>query len=185
VSALITLFSFVSHVAVPDHELPTYATFSDHVIKCFEDLHEHYDGTMDQIQFLSFSTDVSSNKVFTYKEAMTQEDAHLFIEAMQKEVADHELQNHWTIDHCSTVPRTTKLIQAIWSFKRKQCPDGTLVKHKARLCAHGGMPQLGTNYRETYSPVVNMVTVRLILLLAQIYKLDSKAINFILAFPTS
>jgi hypothetical protein len=121
---------------------------------------------MNQILFLSFSTDVSSNKVFTYKEAMTQEDAHLFIEAMQKEVADHELQNHWTIFHLSTVSRTTKPIQVIWSFMHKQCPDGTLVKHKARLCAHGGMQQWGTNYWETYSPVVNMVTVCLILLLA-------------------
>jgi hypothetical protein len=84
VSDLITLFSFVSHVSVPDHELPTHATFSDHMIKCFEELHEHYDGTMIQIHFLFFSTDVSSNKVFIYKEAMTQEDAHLFVEAMQK-----------------------------------------------------------------------------------------------------
>jgi hypothetical protein len=52
---------------------------------------------------LSFSTDVSSNKVFTYKEAMTQEDTHLFVAAMHKEVADHELQNHWTIVHSSNI----------------------------------------------------------------------------------
>jgi hypothetical protein len=88
----------------------------------------------------------------------------------------------WTIVHCSTVPRTAKPIQAIWSFKHEQRPAGTLVKHKARLCAHGGMQQLGTNYWETYSPVANMVTVRLILLLAQIYKLELKAIAFVLAF---
>jgi hypothetical protein len=183
-SALITLFSFASCVTVPDHELPTHAnaTFSDHVIKHFEELHEHFDGTMNQIHFLSFSTDVSSNKVFTYKEAITQEDAHPFVEAMQKEVADHELQNHLAIVHCSTVPRTATPIQAICSFKRKQRPDDSLVKHKARLCAHGRMQQLGTNYWETYSPVVNMVTVCLILLLAQIFKLDSKAIDFVLAF---
>jgi hypothetical protein len=62
VSALITLFSFVSHITVPDHELPTHATFSDHMIKHFEELHEHYDGTMNQIHFLSFSTDVSTTK---------------------------------------------------------------------------------------------------------------------------
>ena len=37
VSALITLFSFVSHVTIPDHELPTYAMLSDHMIKCFEE----------------------------------------------------------------------------------------------------------------------------------------------------
>ncbi len=121
---------------------------------------------MNQIHFLSFSTDVSSNKVFTYKEAMTQKDEHLFVEAMQIKVADHELQNHWAIVHCSTVPRTAKPIQAIWSFMRKQHPDGTLIKHKARLCAHDGIQQWGTNYWETYSPVVNMVTVCLILMLA-------------------
>ena len=66
-SALIAHFSFVSHVTVPDHELLIHAMFSDHVlIKHFEELHEHYDGTKNQIQFLSFSTDASSNKVFTY-----------------------------------------------------------------------------------------------------------------------
>jgi hypothetical protein len=55
-----------------------------------------------------------------------------------------------------------------------QHPDGTLVKHKARLCAHGGMQQWGTNYWQKYSPVVKKVTVCLILLLARI---------FVLAFP--
>ncbi len=54
------------------------------MIKRFEELNEHYDDTMNQIHFLSFSTDVSSNKVFTYKEVITQEDAHLFVEAKQK-----------------------------------------------------------------------------------------------------
>jgi hypothetical protein len=88
---------------------------------------------------------------------------------MQKEVADHELRNNWSIVHCSTVPKTANQIQAIWSFKHKRRPDGTLVKHKARLCAHGGIQQWGTNYWETYSPVVNMVTVCLILLLTRVY----------------
>ncbi len=55
--------------------------------------------------------------------------------------------------------------------------------HKARLCAHGGMQQWGTNYWELYSPVVNMLIVHLILLLARIYKPDLKAIDFLLAFP--
>ncbi len=45
------------------------------------------------------------------------------------------------------------------------------------------MQQLGTNYWETYSPVANMVTVCLILLLAPMYKFESKAIDFVLEFP--
>ncbi len=75
-------------------------------------------------------------------------------------MADHELRDHWTIVPCLTVPKTAKPIQAIWSFKQKQRPNITLVKHKARLCAHGGMQQWGTTYWETYSQVVNMVTVQ-------------------------
>jgi hypothetical protein len=102
---------------------------------------------------------------------------------MIKEVEDHEGRDHWELVLRSTIPKGIKTIQAIWSFKRKRFPDGTLNKHKARLCAHGGMQQWGENYWETYSPVVNMLTVRLILIIAHVHKLDSKSIDFVLAFP--
>ena len=45
------------------------------------------------------------------------------------------------------------------------------------------MQQWGESYWETYSPVVNMGTVRLILAISKIQNLDSKAIDFFLAFP--
>ena len=32
---------------------------------------------------------------------------------------------------------------SIWSSKRMRDPNGRLIKHKARLCAHGGMEQCG------------------------------------------
>ena len=83
----------------------------------------------------------------------------------------------------STLPAGAKTIRAIWSFKRKRYPDGRLNKHKARLCAHGGMQRWGDNYWETYSPVVNMLSVRLLLAICHIHGLDSKAIDFVLAFP--
>jgi hypothetical protein len=76
-----------------------------------------------------------------------------------------------------------KTIQAIWSFKRKRYPNGTLNKHKERLCAHGGMQQWGISYWEMHSPVVNMLTVRLLLALCNIHGLHSKSIDFVLAFP--
>ena len=45
------------------------------------------------------------------------------------------------------------------------------------------MQQWGDSYWETYSPVVNILTVLLILEIARIHNLDSKAIDFVLAFP--
>ena len=83
------------------------------------------------------------------------------------------------------MPEYTKTIMSIWSFKRKRFPDGTLNKHKVRLCAHGGMQQWGVSYWETYSPVVNinMLTVCLLLALCNIHRLHSKSSDFVLAFP--
>jgi hypothetical protein len=84
---------------------------------------------------------------------------------------------------CCDVPPGTKTIMSIWSFKRKLFPDGNLKKHKAQLCAHGGMQTWGQNYWETYAPVVNMVSVRILLAVAKIHGLSSKSIDFVHAFP--
>jgi hypothetical protein len=81
------------------------------------------------------------------------------------------------------MPENTKTIMSIWSFKHKRYPDGTLNKHKACLCAHGVMQTWGTNYWETYAPVVNWASVRLLLAVTKIHGLPSKSINFVLAFP--
>ena len=45
------------------------------------------------------------------------------------------------------------------------------------------MQKWGDGYWETYSPVVNMLSVRLIFTITKIHKLESKAIYFVLAFP--
>ena len=104
----------------------------------FMELNELYDGTVNQLHhFPPLYINVSSNEVFTYHKEMKDAYAGLFISAMQKKIFDHESRNHWKIVHRTTLPLTTKTIQAIWSFKRKRFPDGHLNKHKARICAHG------------------------------------------------
>jgi hypothetical protein len=45
------------------------------------------------------------------------------------------------------------------------------------------MQQWGVSHWETYSPVVNMLTVCHLLALCNIHGLESKPIDFILAFP--
>ncbi len=111
---------------------------------------------------------ITSNDMFTYKQAMREKNYHKFVKAMIKEVDDHENRNHWTIMCCSDMSVDTKTIMSIWSFKRKSYPDGSLNKDKAHLCAHGGMQTWGKNYWETYAPVVNRASVHLILAIAKI-----------------
>ena len=78
---------------------------------------------------------------------------------MLKEVDDHEKRGHWEVIPRWQKPADARPILAIWSFKRKRYPDGRLNKHKARLCAHGGMQPWGVNYWETYAPTVNWISV--------------------------
>ena len=59
--------------------------------------------------------------------------------AMMKEIQDHENRGHMHLFPRTKIPDGQKTILAIWSFKRKRFLDGRVNKHKARLCAHGGM----------------------------------------------
>ena len=45
------------------------------------------------------------------------------------------------------------------------------------------MQTWGQNYWETYAPVENWVSVRMLLAIAKIHDLPSKGIDFVLAFP--
>jgi hypothetical protein len=141
-----------------------------------------YNRTINCFSTLAQSS-IASNETFNYNQALKQADFCKFIQAMIDEVNDHEIRGHLTrIKHCD-LPQGTKTIMSIWSFKRKGYPDGTLNKHKAHLCAHGGMQTWGKNYWEIYSIVVNWASVHLILAIAKIHGLLSKSINFMLSFP--
>ena len=146
-------------------------------------INANFDGSLNEIHHMVLAAGKSNNENYTFREMLKQDDAVEFIKAMQKESNDHSSRGHWEIVKRYEIPPGVKTIQAIWSFKRKRFPDGTLNKFKARLCAHGGMQQWGINYWETYAPVVNWISVRFLLILSEIAGLESRTIDFVLAFP--
>jgi hypothetical protein len=185
---LFTLYSLVSDVKfdMPSYNISPTATLANRAACCLNEVNELYDEVLNSTCAYTFSTialDMSNNEVFTYTKAMQQPDSAQFIEAVSKEIDDCQSYHHGEIVRHTTIPPRHKTIQAIWSFKHKCFPDGFLNKHKARLCANGGIQQWGVSYWETYSPMVNMLMVRLLLALCNIHGLESKSINFVLAFP--
>ena len=81
----------------------------------------------------------------------------------------------------SLVPRPpdANIIRAIWLYKHKTCPDGTIRRHKARVVANGKSQEEGLDYDETFSPVMKRVTIRTVLHLAlhndwEVHHLDVK-----------
>ena len=140
------------------------------------------DGSLNFMHPFTYATQTAGNEVFHFHQAMREPDREDFIEAMVVELKAHADNNHWVLVPCKEIGNKPT-IKAIWSLKRKRRPDGSLLKHKARLCAHGGMQIYGENYWDTYAPVVNWISVRIMLSLAIIHKLHTTSIDFFLAFP--
>ncbi|XP_055800631.1 uncharacterized mitochondrial protein AtMg00820-like [Solanum dulcamara] len=86
-----------------------------------------------------------------------------WVDAMQAEIQALENNNTWEI---TTLPAGKRPIGCRWVYKIKYKSIGEVERFKARLVAKGYSQQEGIDYKETFSPVVKMVTVRSILALA-------------------
>ena len=150
------LVALATNIKVPEHQTNPKSIFIEQVMTRFHEVNELYDGTINEVNHLFYATDMSSNKNFTFWNAMKQDDNLAFVDPMEKDITDHENGGYWSIVHRDTLPNKSRLIKAIWLFKRKRKPDGELLNHKDCLCDHGGMQRWGEKYWETYSPVVNI-----------------------------
>ncbi|XP_049350319.1 uncharacterized mitochondrial protein AtMg00820-like [Solanum verrucosum] len=71
----------------------------------------------------------------------------------------HENQT-WTL-----VPKITKMnvVGSRWVFKTELKSDGNIDRHKARLVVKGYSQLEGIDFEETFSPVVKVTTIRVVL----------------------
>ena len=69
-----------------------------------------------------------------------------------------------------------------WAFKCKRFPDGLIKKFKARFCARGDKQIEGVDYFQTFAPVVQWITVGLMLILECLLGLVSKQGDITCAF---
>ena len=96
-----------------------------------------------------------------------------------------ELETIMTKFECwDYVPRTSDMnvLPSTWAFKIKRYPDGRVKKFKARFCARGDKQKEGIDYFETWAPVVQWSTVRIVMILAIKLELTSVQCDITAAF---
>ena len=130
------------------HPLSSVLSYS-----CFSSPHLHY--------LMSLSTDFEQS---SYQEAKN----HVcWQEAMKAEVEALELNHTQSI---VDVPPNVKPIGCKWVYNIKRHPDGSIERYKARLVAKGFTQTEGVNYFETFSPIMKIATVRVVLALASLHR---------------
>ena len=145
-----------------------------------KDDYEIQDDMKDPIAFLA----KSDRDTMYYHQAMKQPDKIQFQHAMEKEFLDHSRRKYWELCHLDDVPKGTKILDSIWSMKRKRdILTRKIIKWKARLTVHGGQQEYGVNYTETYSPVASWYSIRMLLTLATLHNWHTRQVDFVLAYP--
>ena len=69
-----------------------------------------------------------------------------------------------------------------WIFKRKMKADGAIDKYKARLVVKGYKKREGLDYFDTYSPVTRITSIRMLIAIAAVYKLEIHQMDVKTAF---
>ena len=118
----------------------------------------------------------------TLSEAMNGPHAAEYEKAMIKEIRQLVQIKAWKYVLRSSVPHKHPILKGTWAFKLKRRPDGTPLKFKARYCVRGDLQREGVDYFETYAPVVQWSTVRLLLTLILSHNWVTKQVDYTNAF---
>ena len=70
------------------------------------------------------------------------------------------------------LPPGSKLLSSKWVFKRKRKEDGLIDKYKERLVIKGYRKTEGLDYFDTYSLVMRINSIRMVLVIAALKNLE-------------
>ncbi|XP_025662050.1 uncharacterized protein [Arachis hypogaea] len=111
---------------------------------------------------LAFSLAIQNLEPKSYEDAITQV---CWREAIQAKLLALEENKTWKL---TSLPFGKKVIGCKWVFCTKYHPDGTVERHKARLVAKDFTQVAGIDYRDTFSPVIKLGTLRIMLAIAAV-----------------
>jgi hypothetical protein len=131
----------------------------------------------------AFSAWANANDDPKWNEVMTGPDREGFLEAMKLEIEQLESLDSWNVVPSEkALQENRSIIDSTWAFKRKRYPDGSVKKLKARFVVCGYEQVEGVDYFDTFSPVVQWSTIRLMFVLSIMLGLKTCQVDYTLAF---
>ena len=116
----------------------------------------------------------------TFEEAIGCEKKAKWSEAMNSEMESLKKNDVWDL---TVLPPGKKAIGCKWVYKVKTNGDGSIERYKARLVARGFDQRFGSDYDETFCPVVRLESLRTLIALSTQRGLELHHVDVQTAFP--
>jgi hypothetical protein len=162
----------------------------DHCVNTLQRHNEDFDPGINDM-FLNnldptfYAMQMQNPDVLTHAQMKRQGDANTCIEAQRPEIEGLMDKNNFEFIPKTNLPPRTRYLDLIWTYRRKRRPGGSLNKYKARLCVNDSRKIQGIDYTESFAPVVQWSTIRIVNTLDAMHNLKGKQIEFTQAFPQS
>nr|GEZ10091.1 putative retrotransposon protein [Tanacetum cinerariifolium] len=114
-----------------------------------------------------------------YKAALLDPESEKWLNAMNVEMQSMEDNEVWVLVE---LPPNGKTVGSKWLFKKKTDMDGNVHIYKARLMANGYTQTPGIDYEETFSPVVDIKAIRILIAIDAYYDYEIWQMNVKTAF---
>jgi DNA-directed RNA polymerase delta subunit len=160
----------------------------DHYVNTLQRHNEDFDPGINEM-FINnldptfYAMQMQNSDVLTHTQMKRQVDANKFIEAKRPEIEGLMDINTFEFIPKINLPPRTRYIDLISTYRCKRPPDGSLNKYKACLCVNGSRKIQGIDYTESFAPVVQWSTIRMVNTLAAMHNLKGKKIDFTQALP--
>lgn len=134
----------------------------------------------DEFNFHAFAAAQRDPDILTFDQAMNSPESDDWRAAMDREI--QSLVNHGTwavVTQATATAADQRILPGTWTLRRKRRADGSVSKLKARWCVRGDLQEPVDN---TYAPVVQWSTIRLLLYFSLFFGLITQSIDFSNAF---
>ena len=133
----------------------------------------------------AFSAKIQSEDFPSYGDIirMQGDERRRWMEAMDNEISELIERKAFEFVPCSDpMSKGKQIVKSLWAFRRKRRPDGSISRYKARLVVRGDLQKGQFTTSETFAPVVEWSTVRMLFSLGVMQNWKSASIDFKNAF---
>jgi hypothetical protein len=160
----------------------------DHYVNTLQKHNEDFDPgindmVLNNLEPTFYAMQMKNPDVLTHAQMKRQVDASKFVQAQGPEIDGLMDINTFEFIPKINLPPRARYLDLKWTYRRKQHLDETLKRYKARLCVNGSREIQGKITKESFAPVVQWSTIRMVNKLASMHNLKGKQIDFTQDFP--